>query len=137
VTLQYRAASPISHYASGRLRFAIFIPKLLQLDSSCKITKKSWIKKLSIGREDYSTMGFFKRLFGIQDECAICHAKLDFQRKVSGMGALLDVGSLVSRVPYKCRACNTVVCYECASTGRSGCPRCGGKIFDQDSARMR
>lgn len=64
------------------------------------------------------------------DQCSLCHARLDHQRYATGVGALLDVEHLTSRVPYRCRACHTVVCYECASTGHSGCPRCGGKVFD-------
>lgn len=73
----------------------------------------------------------------LKDQCSICHEKLDFQRSANGVGALLDLEHLTSRVPYKCRSCNTIVCYTCASTGHSGCPQCGGKVFDQDSSRMK
>ncbi len=73
----------------------------------------------------------------LQNQCSLCHVNLDFKRKTTDMGAFLDLESLTSRAPYKCRACNTIVCYECASTGHSGCPICGGKVFDLDSSKMR
>ncbi len=82
---------------------------------------------LSCSKADPAEQEYLLREFK-SVRCPGCNEPLDFTRRMSVADYADAFADAMTRHPYECRSCHTLVCMTCAK--HRVCPKCSGSVFD-------